>query len=173
MSEATRRALDDLRGEFRRWDDLLAGFDEEAIAADPLPNGWTVADLVGHLAAWQRVTIARLEAARRGGEPVLPDWLEGDDPDADDVDPVNARIHARTRNRPWDEVRREWRAGFERVIELGEALPADDLETPGRYPWLGDHPLLAVLEGTRAHHREDHLGPLRAWIRQRAEDPPR
>jgi hypothetical protein len=36
---------------------------------------------------------------------------------------------------------------------------------PGKYVWLGDTSLSAVLEGSLEHHREEHYEPLREWLR--------
>lgn len=170
MSGAKQRVLADLRDELGRWEGMLAGLTEESASTSRLPNGWSVKDLVAHLTAWQQVTRARLDAARCGAEPTLPGWLEGGDPEADDVDRYNARIDRAYRALPWADVQREWRDGFREVLDLADPLPAADLEEPGRYPWLEGYPLIAVLQGTYEHHHDDHLPALLAWI-DRHRDP--
>jgi len=164
MTES-RRVLDSLRQELELWERHLAPVSDEDAAAPRLPNGWSVKDLMAHLAAWQQVTIARLEAARNGMPPHLPDWLQGGDPDSDDeVHRYNARIHERDRHRSWSDVHDAWRSGFERVLRLAAAIPAADLERPGRFAWLDGHRLLDVLDGTYRHHHDDHLPKLVAAL---------
>ena len=63
-------------------------------------------------------------------------------------------------------MHREWREGFLRLLELGEAIPEKDLLAVGRYPWLEGQPLSFILLATYEHHHEDHLEPLLARIRQ-------
>ena len=36
---------------------------------------------------------------------------------------------------------------------------------PGRYNWLKDNALSAVLRGSWAHHHEEHYEPLVEWLR--------
>lgn len=154
-------ALVALRDIFDRWKDTTARLREMELTT-PLADGLSVRDVVGHLRGWQQVTLARLEAARLGSEPVMPGWLAGGDPDTDSdelTDAYNAHLLAAYRSRPWSEVYRLWRDGFLRLLAAAEAIPAADLTEPGRYPWLGGHALIDVLHGTLEHHRE-HLEEL-------------
>ncbi len=157
MSEKAT-ALADLRTVFNQWKDLVSRMREPELTA-ALDGGLSIKDVLAHLHAWQGLSIARLEAARAGGEPVLPVWVAGGDPeneDDDETNALNARIDDLYRRRSWTEVHRAWRDGFLRLLALAEAIPDDILTERGRYPWLGDHALLDVLRGTWGHHRE-HL----------------
>lgn len=160
MSEKAT-ALADLRTVFNQWKDLVSRMREPELTAAP-DGDLSVKDVLAHLHAWQGLSVARLEAARAGGEPVMPGWVAGSDPDTDDddeTDALNARIAGLYRRRSWTEVHRAWRDGFLRLLALAEAIPDDALTERGRYPWLGDHALLDVLRGTCEHHRE-HLAGL-------------
>jgi hypothetical protein len=112
--------------------------------------------------AWQQVSIARLQAANHGREPVYPGWLGEADPfyANEHVDEFNARIHAAHRDAPWSSVHRAWRDGFRRFLELGEAIPEEALSATGRYPWLRGEALAAVLEGSLEHHQEHYRSVL-------------
>jgi hypothetical protein len=155
-----------LREEFGRWEELLAGMSEEEIIARGLPSDLSVKDVVGHLRAWQQRSIARLEAAVNDEEPSLPDWPEGLDPEADeDLEGINAWIHDTYKDQPWEQVYRDWREGFLRLVELAEGIPEEALFQPGRYRWLGDYRLADVVGGSYEHH-EEHLGPPLAWLRE-------
>jgi hypothetical protein len=156
-----------LREVYKRWGELLANLSEAQIIASQLPSNLSIKDVIGHLRAWQQVTIARLEAALFDREPELPIWLDGLDPESDrHLEQFNARIHETYRVQPWSSVHRDWRDGFQRVLELGEAIPEKDLLDAERYPWLEGYPLSAVLTGTYEHHHDDHLEPLLDWLNQ-------
>lgn len=118
--------------------------------------------------AWQQVSVARLEAARKGEEPVLPEWLAGASPEEAeaDVDRFNACIDDTYQDQPWPWVHQQWRDGFVRVLTLAEAIPEDDFSNK-EYPWLKGHSLIDVLQGDYEHHHEEHLQPLLTWINQR------
>jgi len=160
-----------LKTEFDLWEELLAGMSEEDITAPHLPSNMSVKDVIAHLRAWQQRSIARMEAALRGREPDFPEWPSGLDPEAaGDVDQINAWIYETQREQPWSRVHGDWREGFLRFLELGQAIPESDLLEPGKYAWLDGHPLSLVLvascEHHYEHHDEEHLEPLIASLRR-------
>ena len=168
MANEKRDVLSALSDELRHWEGKLTALSEDEITTSRLRNGWSLKDLMAHLMAWQQVTRARLEAASANEAPVFPEWLEGSGPESDEqLHEFNARIFERHRDRAWPEVHRDWHSGFTEVIRLGRELPEDELLEPGRFPWLDGHPLVAVLEGTLRHHRDEHRSYLDEWLDQR------
>ncbi len=156
-----------LREEFHRWEGLLTSISEEQITAPRLPSNLSIKDVVAHLRAWQQISVARLEAALHKRDPELPGWVSELGPDwEDDTDRTNAWIYQTNRDQPWSSVHRDWREGFLRFLELGQAIPEDDLVAPGRYAWLEGYQLSIVLQGSYEHHQVDHLEPLLAWLRE-------
>lgn len=154
-----------LKEEFDLWQDLLSNLPEQLITSSRLPNGWSIKDLMAHLMAWQKVTLARLEAAQRNDKPTLPEWLAGESPESEEqIHRFNDRILRTYRAQPWSSVHQDWRAGFGKMLKLAEGMPSRDLMEPGRFPWLNEYPLIAVLHGIYEHHHVDHLGSLLAWI---------
>jgi hypothetical protein len=153
-----------LKEEFNNWEELLASLDKAQITAPQLPDNWSMKDVMAHLMAWQQLSIARLEAALHNREPVLPAWPEELDPEPEgEPDELNAWFYQSYREQPWSTVYQAWRTGFLRFLELAEVVPEKDLLEAGKYPWLEDYPLLAVLQGSYEHHRE-HFEPLSAWL---------
>jgi hypothetical protein len=138
--------LTTLRAEYGRWQALLAGFDEAQLTSRTLPAGLSIKDAIGHLHAWQQISIARMEAAAAGREPALPAWLGGLEPDEEEnLEQINAAIHAAWRDQPWPLVYGAWSTGFQRLLDLGEAAPEGDLFDSQRYAWLGGRSLADVL----------------------------
>lgn len=165
-----QQLLSRLRGEYERWQTLLAGLDEAQLSARTLPAGLSIKDVVAHLHAWQEISIARMQAAGAGREPVLPAWTGGLDPDAEqNLEQINAAIHAAYRDQPWPAVYAAWRTGYLRFLDLAAAMPEADLCAAQRYAWLGGHSLADVLQGSYEHHHEEHYGPLAAWLQQQHE----
>jgi hypothetical protein len=148
-----------LRDIFQRWEEFLTGLPEAQISAPDRIGRLSIKDIVAHLTAWQQLSVARLQAAVDDRDPVYPDWPPELDRDAEDVDALNAWFYEQYSQRSWAEVHREWSSRFLRFIELCEAVPEADLTVTGRFAWLEDYPLSAVLEGTHEHHTE-HLEPL-------------
>jgi hypothetical protein len=150
-----KQILANLKEEFSRWEALLAGLSEEQITSPNSTSNWSIQDVVGHLRAWQQVSIARLEATQLDREPFYPDWLAGSDPDSEEeTDQFNARIYAAHYQRPWPSVYDDWRQGFLRFLQLGEATPEEHLSDTTKYSWLNGYSLFAVLRGSYDHHIE-------------------
>ena len=151
-----------LSEQFERWEALLAGLDPTQITNPNLPGGWSIKDVVAHLMAWQGRSVARVEAARAGGEPQMPAWLPGVDPeDYANTEPVNSWVYAAYRDTPWPEVYRLWREGFQRFLAAGAAIPERDLLDSSAYPWLDGYSLADVFLGSYDHHQE-HLEMLKS-----------
>lgn len=151
-----------IREVFRRWEELLAGLSEVQLTTPLHPSHLSIKDVMAHLRAWQQVSIARLEAAQQDREPEFPEWLSGGHPEAEgSLDTYNERIYLANRDLPWADVYHGWKAGFLRFLALAESIPDEDLLSIGRYAWLNEYPLSAVLLGSHGHHRE-HLEPLLA-----------
>ncbi|MDD2922646.1 MAG: ClbS/DfsB family four-helix bundle protein [Anaerolineales bacterium] len=144
-----------LKGEFNRWEELLNNLSEEQISAPNLIVALSIKDVIAHLHAWQQLSIARLEAAQWNREPELPQWLAGEDPESEDnLNTYNERIYQERRAQGWTNIRQLWKEGFLRFLELAETTPEQDLLEVGRYSWLKEYPLSAVLLGWHEHHQE-------------------
>jgi hypothetical protein len=165
MMDDKTQIINRLRDEFGRWEELLGGLSEEQISAPDRIEALSIKDIVAHLTTWQEISVARMEAGLQDNEPVFPGWPAGLDPDADNVDAINAWIYERHRGAPWEEIHREWRERFLRLIELGEAVPEKVLMEAGRYAWIEGYALAAVLVGTYEHH-EEHREPLADLLRR-------
>ena len=157
-----------IKDEFGRWEDLLAGMSEEQVNVPLVPSTLSVKDVLAHLMAWQQRSIARLEAARLDREPVFPGWPADLDPEAEDVDQVNAWIYQANHEQSWSDVHRAWRDGYLRFLALGEAIPDKVLLQVGRYPWLAEYALSMVLLASYEHH-EEHRDALLVWLREHGD----
>lgn len=149
-----------MREQFERWEQLLSGMDEPQITAPRFDQGWSIKDVVAHLWAWQQVSLARLQAAGQGGQPHFPAWAARSRSGWEEsADQTNARIYAAYHRKPWPEVYQEWRAGYLRLLELGQSFAERDLLDGGKYPWLRGYSLAFVLVASYEHHQE-HLEKL-------------
>jgi hypothetical protein len=155
-----------LKEEFNRWEELLSGMSEDQATNLSMPTNLSVKDVVAHLWAWQQRSIARMEAAILDREPEYPKWPEYLDPEAEDVDSINAWIYETYRVKPWSRVHQDWRDGYLHFLELGQQIAEKDLLDHGKYMWMEGYSLADVLLGSYEHHHEDHLVPLQAWLNQ-------
>jgi hypothetical protein len=157
-----------LREQLEGWEALLASLDDEQRTTPLSPSPWSVKDELAHLRAWQQRSIARLEAAHQGGEPEFPHWLEGKDPESENVDEINTWIYESNRSLPWTEVYTKWREGYRHLIELGGGISERDLLDSSMFPWMKGYSLADVLLATYDHHQE-HLEVLVEWLRAQGD----
>jgi hypothetical protein len=168
MTQNKEEVITMLWDEFQRWERMLARLTDEQITARALPAGLSIKDIVGHLHAWQVRSVARLEAAINHAEPAFelgPSGVNADN--EEDLESINAWIHARYLGRPWQKVHRDWQMNFLELLDLAEAIPERDLLQAGKYDWLGDRTLADVLYGSYDHHHEEHYGPLMEVLKEK------
>lgn len=153
-----------LKNEFDNWDNLLSHTDEKRATTLEFGGYHTIKDIVGHLTAWQELTLARLNAALAGTDPIKPVWLKGGDPDHEpNIDQYNETIYMMYQRKTWDEVYKEWKNRYQEVLKMVEKIAETDLMAEEKYAWLKEYPLMAVLSGTLEHHKE-HYRPLLEWL---------
>jgi len=145
-----------LRKIFGRWQDALAGMSEEQINAAIFDGGLSIKDVLAHLTIWQKISVARMEAAGKDREPDYPYWpTEEIDPESpEELNRLNAWIFETNHGRPWADIYQEWRDRFAYLLVLCEAFPEKELLEVDRYAWLKGYALAAVLVGTFEHHDE-------------------
>jgi hypothetical protein len=151
------------------WEAIVAEVGEAEMVRPGAMGDWTFKDVAAHLNGWRVRTVDRLEAAARNEAPPPPPWPAELDDDTDaGVDAINRWFYERSRDRPATEVLAEARDQFRRMRVAVEAVPEEDLLTSGRFSWLGDYPLSAVLQGSSEHLYEEHEPDLRAWLAGRS-----
>jgi hypothetical protein len=145
------RREDLLRREAEGWDrleGLVQGRTTEQQEARGLsPDGWSVKDLLWHLAFWCDDTARVLGQMREGT------W-DGEDPSREPgwTDRVNEEQLARSRSMTPPEVREAWIRDRRRMLEALGALP--DV-TPEAEEWF---------EESGPIHTAEHLPELEAWV---------
>ena len=157
--------LDRIEREQETWEAIVTEVGEVGMERPGAAGDWTFKDVAGHLNGWRERTVDRLEAAAHDEAPPPAPWPDGLSDETDEgVEAINRWIYERNRDRPAGEILAEAREQFRRMRAAVEAVPEDDLVTPGRFPWLGGEPLSAVLDGSFGHLHEEHEPALRAWL---------
>ena len=153
-----------LREQFDSWEELLASISEEQIIAPHFDFDWSIKDVIAHLWAWQQISIARMEGGVLDREPAFPQWILnlGEDWE-EDADRVNALTVETNHEKSWSEIYHNWKNGFLRFLELGNAISERDLLDGDRYPWLKGYSLAFILVASYDHHQE-HLEKLLDWL---------
>lgn len=155
-----------LQEQFVRWEKLLDSLSSEQIIAPRFDADWSIKDVIIHLWVWQQISVARMEAALRDGEPDFPRWVAELPADwEENANQTNAWIYETYHEKSWPEVYQNWREGYLRLLKLGEPLSERDLLDGGKYSWLKGYPLAFVLIASYDHH-QGHLEKLLARLEE-------
>lgn len=142
---------DRLHASWRGWLDALAAVPADRLTEPGVTGFWCVADLMGHVAFWDRHGRARGETALAGrsSPPV-------------EADPVNAREHAARAGRTPADQRAEMEAAHADLLAFVAALPDD--------PERRDAVFAAMAVDTDLHY-DEHSAEVRAWLAAGPADP--
>ena len=121
-----------------------------------LPAGWTLKEMVGHLAYWES-TIPAFVDSLRTGSPAEVAGLVADD-GGGDADELNARAAAEARGLSRDEVLRRWDDAHAEALEVARSLTDSE---------LADENFIKKFEGEIYGHYPNHYADLAASIKDR------
>jgi hypothetical protein len=127
--------------------------------------GWSVKDVLAHVAGWDRRGTRWIVDAARGLNPEIPEpgatWA--------DLDAINARDYAAHRDRPLDGVLRELAESWPPLLEAIEALREEQLAWTVTFA-TGDKvesaPLSTLVRWRYRHYRA-HRAHIETWTAQR------
>jgi len=153
--------IEDLRGEYKQWTDLLDQIGEDRMEIPGFTDLWSVKDVVAHLTGWRWRTVDRFAAAGRGeGEPPMR-WPSNLKSPLED-DKINAWIYEQSKDRPVKDILAESQAVFEALVAALEAIPEVELFDPNRFPWMEGEPLTA--RALFGHFHDEHEADMQAWL---------
>lgn len=141
------------------WQELASAvdsFSEAEMEQAGVIEGWSVKDLLGHIAFWADKAAADLQAVAGGKEDEVA--TPGSEKA---VDEWNERERQSRAGRPLAEIREEWLESFQKAMDALAAFPADRLQEKVK----GSTVLDRFAGDTYEHYRE-HFGDLSAWRRE-------
>jgi hypothetical protein len=164
--ESKTELLERMRAGREEWDALIAQIPDSARTEPALAGGWSVKDLIAHVAAYENWTAAQIRAANEGRAPTDRE-LYGtdempDDPEGWDLDRQNAAIYAQYKETPLAEVMSFSRQAFANLVAAVEAVSDADLSRVGAQAWTGDTTLLEIIPGQCYAHYEQHTDELKS-----------
>ena len=124
--------------------------------------GWSVKDILGHLIVWQQMDLAWYGAGRRGETPAVPapglSWK--------DIRKLNDRIYHKHHRRSLTAVVADDDAFHQKMLELIEEVPDEDLVPVGRFAWAGPTWTLSdYIRANTASHYRWACKHIRKWLR--------
>ena len=158
--------LERMRTGREEWDELVAQIPDSARTVPALASGWSVKDLIAHVAAIENWTAAQIRAANEDRAPTDMELYGVEemppDPEGWDLDRENAAIYARYKDMPLAEVMAFSGQAFSDLVAAVEGVSEEDFATPGAQSWANDATLLEIVPGQCYAHYEQHFDELRS-----------
>lgn len=163
QSHDQNQLLTDLRADAESVPPLLHALDPQQLERGAYEQGWTVRDLVAHLASieWTYPRLIRIaEAADQGAESSGGNAsTRGSNPQMDDY---NARQVAKRRETPLPQLIEEFRSNRAALIDAVEATPTELLEREIQSFGGVRGSLLQVMWSVAVEHVRTHLDDLQS-----------
>jgi len=158
--------LERMRAGREEWESLLAQIPDSARTEPTLAGGWSVKDLIAHVAAFENWTAAQIRAANEGRAPTDRELYGVEevtvDPEGWDLDRQNAAIYAQYKEMPLTEVMTFSSQAFADLVAAVEAVADEDFARTGAQTWTEDRTLLEIIPGQSYAHYEQHADDLRS-----------
>lgn len=150
-----QQSLELLNEIFTLWDNKISNLTEQYASTTSVHPHRSIKDDIAHLWTWQRISVARLEAALSQTKPSF-DWApkELDFASESNLHQINEWIFESNKDTSWSEIYETWRSNFLRFIDLTKQIDELLLLETSKFEWLDGYPLIAVLSGSYNHHKE-------------------
>ncbi len=153
------KLLNEMRDGYTSFENLLAPLSEAQMTISGVNGEWSIKDILAHLAAWQKRTLNRLEAAVRNEEPSIP-GLTSDE----EVDRLNDQFYQENKARPLTDVLTDFRTTYSQILDVVQAAPEEVLLDPQRIAWLDGNALWEVVAGDTYEHYQEHTESIQQWL---------
>ena len=144
-----------------RLEAVLAQVPTEHMTEAGVVEGWSVKDLLAHIAMWQSRTITAIFQAERGQKPSL--GVTNDH--ANDWANVNAKDYAEQKARPLERVLADFRGAHTQMLKRLVAWQDEAaLFDKKRYPTLNGESLVDLIHNNGDGHDDEHRAQIEAWL---------
>ena len=151
--------LNEISTSYAALEEILAPLDKTQYFTEGVIPGWSIKDMLAHIASWHHRLLAWLDAAVRNQEPTIsgPDNVE-------EMNALNAQFYQENISRPLDEVLTDFRTTRQQIMDIVQAMPEEDLMSPHRFAWSQGKPLWHLIAGDTFEHYEEHLAQIQEWL---------
>ena len=155
----TTTLLNTIQTEYAQLESLVAPLNETQLCTAPFEGGWSIKDIMAHLAVWEQICTGWLADCVHGVTPHPSKRIEVG---------VNDRIFRENRDRSLAEVQELFHHAHQQFLHqvnlLTQTLSEEDINAPHRFAWTQHWPgssLLAVIADNSYEHYHDHAQQIR------------
>jgi hypothetical protein len=140
-----------------RWDAALDRVPRERMLEPAFEGGWSLKDLIAHVAAWERVAALRLERGLGRGTTLDP--FEGVP-----LDERNQRYYEAHRDHEIEDVISSELEAWAQLVSIVETLQEADLHDPSRLGLPADGVPWQMIAGNAHEHFDEHVAQIDEWV---------
>jgi hypothetical protein len=141
--------------------ETIEGIPEESMLEAGVVDGWSIKDLLAHIALWESELVKLLWETSMGASPTTAHFKRLS------VDKLNERWYQENKDRPLERIMADFEGVRKQTLRRVEAFTDEDLTEPGRFPWLKDAPLWKWIANDSFEHESEHLVQIKAWREQK------
>ena len=139
--------------------DLLTPLDKTQYLTEGVIPEWSIKDILAHINSWHNRLLKILDAALHNQKPSLtgPDTVE-------EMDKLNAQFYQENKTLPLDEVLADFHTSYQRIFDIVQAMPEEDLVNPHKFAWSKGTPLWQSIAGDTYEHYQEHTEQIQHWL---------
>jgi len=153
------KLLDEMHNGYTAFENLLAPLSEAEMTIAGVNGEWSIKDILAHLAAWQKRTLNRLDAAVRNEKPSIP-GLTSDE----EMHRLNDQFYQENKARPLNDVLTDFRTTYSQILDVVQAAPEEILLDSQRVAWLDGNALWELVAGNTYEHYQEHTESIQQWL---------
>jgi len=142
--------IEDAQTERAALEKFLATLTPEQMAQPNVVGEWSAKDVLAHLIEWETMVMKWYAAGVKGKVPAVPseeyNWGQ--------LPQLNHAIYLKHRDRSLEDIQKEFKSSYKKIMKLIESIPEKELFTRGQYSWTKNNLLAAYFNSaTAAHYR--------------------
>jgi hypothetical protein len=137
---------------------LLDEMETEKLTEIGVVEGWSVKDVLAHIAAWEERVAVWAAALRQGTHPERPFWSANLTEDQE-----NQAIFEKYQGLTLQEALERLQSVHQSVMQAIAEMSDEDL-FERKVEWLGDVPFAEAIPGNTFEHFRHHERDIRAWL---------
>jgi hypothetical protein len=151
--------LNEMSTSYTAFEESLASLDKTQYFIEGVIPGWSIKDMLAHIASWHHRLLKWLDAAVRNEEPAIsgPDNVE-------EMDALNAQFYQENKSLPLDVVLTDFRTTYQNILDIVQAMSEEDLINPHRFAWSKGEPLWHAIAGDTYEHYQEHIAQIKEFL---------
>jgi hypothetical protein len=144
----------------RDFEETLSMLNADQMTIPCLEGGWSVKDVLVHVAVWEGRMVRWLGDVMRGEIPqMLPPGKTWDD-----LDQMNEETYLENRDKSLSDVLAQFHRSFPEALEIVKSISEEDLFDQDRFEWRQGKPLWFIVAANTFWHYEEHDEAIKAWM---------